>query len=252
MLPAERHRAIVQVVNSRGSIRVKELSTLFAVTEETVRRDLDHLEKDGKLRRSHGGAVSIQEDHGEVPYLERETEHVSEKEAIAREAVSHVAAGDRIVLDASTTAWHVAVALPDIPITVLTNSLKVALELSSRDRVEVISSGGILRPSSLSYVGPMAEEAMGRFHVNKAFVSCKGIHNEYGISESNALQALVKRKMIDIADQVFVLADHSKIQVRDFTTVASIREIDVLITDSQVPNEELEFISQQQVKIIQV
>lgn len=252
MLPVERHRAIVQMVNTKGSIRVKELSQIFDVTEETVRRDLDNLESEGKVRRSHGGAVRIEDDHAEVPYLEREMANVSEKQSIAREAVRYIVSGDRIVLDASTSAWHVAAVLPNMPLTVLTNSLKVALELSTRDKIEVISTGGILRSSSLSYVGPMAEESIAQFHVNKAFLSCKGIHTEYGISESNALQALVKRKMIEIADEVFILADHSKIQVRDFTNVGSLNEVNVLITDAEVAKQELDRIRAFDIEIIQV
>lgn len=252
MLPAERHRAIIQLVNSKGSMRVKELSHMFEVTEETVRRDLDILEGEGLLRRSHGGAVRLIEEPSEIPYLQREGENVSEKEAIAREAIKYIKPGDRIVLDASTTAWNVALVLPNISLTVLTNSLKVALELSTRDKVEVISTGGILRSSSLSYVGPLAEEALSKFYVNKAFISCKGLHLEYGVSESHALQALVKRKMIDISDEVFLLADHSKLQVRDFTSVAQLDEVDVLITDKQISQEQLQAIHSTQVEVIVV
>lgn len=225
---------------------------MFDVTEETVRRDLDILEGEGKLRRSHGGAVCIDPEQTETPIVERESEHVVEKEAIAREALKYISAGDRIALDASTTAWHVAVAMPNIPLTVLTNSLKVALELANRDKIEVISTGGILRSTSLSYVGPMAEESLARFHVNKAFVSCKGMHTEYGLSESNALQALVKRKMIEIADVVYVLADHSKIQVQDFTQVAGNGEIDVLITDAGAPRDVVDEFLSMDIKVLQV
>ena len=252
MLPAERHRAIVQLVNSKGSIRVKELSQLFDVTEETVRRDLDTLEAEGKILRSHGGAVRMEEEQGEVPYFQRESQNVTEKEIIAQEAIRHIDAGDHIVLDASTTAWHVAMALPNIPVTVLTNSLKVSLELASRDKVEVISSGGILRASSLSYVGPLAEETIGQFHVNKAFLSCKGLHTEYGISESNALQALVKRKMMDISDTIYVLADHSKIETRDLTSIAPLAEIDVLVTDSLAAPSFVEGVRKMNINVIQV
>ena len=252
MLPAERHRAIVQLVNTKGSIRVKELSQILAVTEETVRRDLDRLEAEYKIRRSHGGAVRVDEEPGEVSYLQRESENVAEKQAIAREAVRYITPNESIILDASSTAWHVALILPNVPVTVLTNSLKVALELSSRDRVEVISAGGILRAGSLSSVGPVTEGTLGQFHVNRAFLSFKGIHTEYGISESNALQALVKRKMIDIADEVYLLADHSKIQVRDLTRVASLGEIDVLITDKGASQEHLSAIGDFHIQVIQV
>lgn len=117
MLVAERHQKIFDLVNQRGSIRVTELSEILGVTEETIRRDLDKLEGEGKLSRSHGGAVRVQGDQ-EIPYFEREIQNVEEKIAIAREAVKHISADDRIILDASTTAWYMAKVLPDIPLTV--------------------------------------------------------------------------------------------------------------------------------------
>ncbi|WP_307015887.1 DeoR/GlpR family DNA-binding transcription regulator [Alicyclobacillus cycloheptanicus] len=194
----------------------------------------------------------MEEEQVEIPYLQRESENVQEKKMIAEAAVSHIQPGDRIILDASTTAWHVALAMPNIPVTVLTNSLKVALELASRDKMEVISSGGILRANSLSFVGPLAEETIGQFHVNKAFLSCKGLHTDYGVSESNALQALVKRKMMDISDRVYILADHSKIQTRDLTSIASLEEIDTLITDDLTSPEFIQAALRVGIEVIQV
>ncbi len=140
MLVAERYDKIVSLVNERGSIRVSELSELCGVTEETIRRDLDRLEQQGKLRRSHGGAVSVKETQAETPYFEREVMHQEEKKRIAKAAVARIEPHDRIALDASSTAWYMASILPDVPLTVLTNSIKVALELSSKEKIEVIST----------------------------------------------------------------------------------------------------------------
>ena len=112
MLVAERLQKIVQLVNERGSIRVTELSDLCGVTEETIRKDLDKLESEGKLMRSHGGAVSVQDTQQEIPYFERETTNVEEKKLIAMAAVGLIESGDRIILDASTTAWWIARYLP--------------------------------------------------------------------------------------------------------------------------------------------
>src|SRR5690554_5478548 len=140
MLVAERWQRIVQLVNERGSIRVTELSELCDVTEETIRRDLDKLEIEGKLMRSHGGAISVREINAEVPYTERETMNEEQKRNIALEAVNFVLDNDRIILDASTTAWYMAQHLPNRPLIVITNSLKVALELSTKDKIQVIST----------------------------------------------------------------------------------------------------------------
>ncbi|MED1793666.1 DeoR/GlpR family DNA-binding transcription regulator [Brevibacillus nitrificans] len=234
MLVAERHEKIVRLVNDRGSIRVSELSDICQVTEETIRRDLDRLEEAGRLLRSHGGAVSIAEHQPEIPYIEREITMMEEKKRIARKAVSNIEPNDRIILDASTTAWYMASIIPDIPLTVLTNSIKVAMELSTKEKVEVISTGGKLAPRSLSFLGPSAERSLDQYHVDKVFLSCKGIHLERGISESNEMQALVKKKMIGISDKVYLLADTSKFGVQAFTYFAELKQINEIITDDEI------------------
>ncbi|MUT66817.1 DeoR/GlpR family DNA-binding transcription regulator [Paenibacillus sp. NEAU-GSW1] len=236
MLVAERYEKIVQLVNERGSIRVSELSELCGVTEETIRRDLDRLEQTGKLRRSHGGAVSVKEQQQpETPYAEREITHADEKKRIAQEAIKLIQPNDRILLDASSTAWYMASNLPDIPLTVLTNSIKVAVELSGKEKIQVISTGGLLASRSLSYVGPLAERSLDAYYVNKLFLSCKGVHLDKGISESNELQARIKHKMIGIADQVILLADASKFGVQAFTHVADLTDVNAIITDRRIP-----------------
>ncbi len=232
MMALERQRRIVELVNEQGSIRVTEISRLFDVTPETARRDLDTLEAENKLKRSHGGAVRVEPDASDEPYLKRESTRSAEKTLIAKRAVGLVGPGDRIALDASSTAWFVARELPDIPLTVLTNSIRVMAELVNRDKVEVIATGGILRKSSMSFVGPLAEETLAKYHVHKAIFSCKGVHPVYGVSEANELQALVKRKMVAIADTAILLADDSKLGERDFTYLFPLKDVDVLITNA--------------------
>ncbi|GAA3403693.1 DeoR/GlpR family DNA-binding transcription regulator [Paenibacillus hodogayensis] len=237
MLVAERYEKIVQLVNERGSIRVSELSELCEVTEETIRRDLDRLEQGGRLRRSHGGAVSVKDQQSETPYAEREVTYAEEKRRIAREAVKRIAPNERILLDASSTAWYMAAQLPDIPLTVLTNSIKVAMELAGKEKIEVISTGGLLASRSLSYIGPLAERSLDAYHVNKTFLSCKGVHLERGISESHELQARLKQKMIGMADRVILLADASKFGVQAFTHVAALDEVHEIVTDRRLGGE---------------
>lgn len=234
MLVAERHRKIVDVVNEKVSVRVTELSKIFKVTEETIRRDLEKLEKENLLRRSHGGAVSIQDEQTEISYTEREITNAAQKRAIAIEAVKLIEPGDQIVLDASTTAWYMAKEMPDLPLTVLTNSIKVAVELSKKEQVRVISTGGMLQPKSLSYVGPLAERSLNMYHVNKAFISCKGVHIDAGLSDSNEWQALLKKQMMFIADQTILLADSTKFGVRTFAQIKEIQNIGRVITDDSI------------------
>lgn len=252
MLVAERLQKIVLLVNERGSIRVTELSDLCGVTEETIRKDLDKLESEGKLMRSHGGAVSVQDTQQEAPYFLREITNVEEKKQIALAAVDFIQSGDRIILDASTSAWWIARYLPDQPLTVLTNSIKVALELASKEKIQVISTGGILLPNSLSYAGPLTERSLDTYHVDKMFFSCKGLHLSKGISESNELEAIIKRKMIGLSDEVYLLADYSKFAIRSFIHVANWNAIDCLITDAKADQEMVYQLQEQGRKVIQL
>lgn len=235
MLVQQRYDNIIKRLNELGSVRVAELSKVYGVTEETIRRDLQQLERLGKLRRSHGGAVKATEveERSEVPYFEREVMHVAEKRKIAEEAVQHIAAHERIILDASSTAWYMAAIMPNIPLTVLTNSIKIATELVNKPNMTIISTGGTLMSSSLSYIGPFAERFLEQYYVDKAFISCKGIDLKRGISEIDEFQGRMKQGMIDIAQKVYVMADFSKFGVNSFTHVAPCDAIDVLIADKK-------------------
>ncbi|HWJ76966.1 MAG TPA: DeoR/GlpR family DNA-binding transcription regulator [Niallia sp.] len=252
MLVVERRRKIVELVNQRLSIRVTELSEIFSVTEETIRRDLEKLEKDGLLSRSHGGAVSVEKEPSEVPFMEREVTNAKEKKAIAMEAVKLIEPGEQIVMDGSTTAWFMASELPDMPLTVITNSIKVALELSKKEHIKVISTGGMLLSKSLSYVGPLAERSLESYHVSKLFLSCKGIHISSGLSDANEWQALLKKQMMNITSETILLVDSSKFGVKTFTHIAGMDKIDRIITDSDIPNDYREWFIEKNMPLILV
>ncbi|WP_080875922.1 DeoR/GlpR family DNA-binding transcription regulator [Oceanobacillus timonensis] len=253
MFVAERQQKIVELVNKRKSIRVTELSQVFSVTEETIRRDLEKLEKQKKLSRSHGGAISTNtSEQLEVPYFEREITNVNEKKEIAIEAVKQVEEGDQLILDASTTAWYMAKSLPDISLTVLTNSIKVAMELSTKKQITVVSTGGTLMPKSLSYVGPLAETSLDNYHVKKAFISCKGLHIDRGISESNEQQARIKKKMIESADKVYIMIDHSKFGIQAFSSIGGLEIIDHIITDTIIESKTIQQLEDKSMNLIKV
>lgn len=252
MLIAERQKKIVELVNKRLSMRVSELSDIFSVTEETIRRDLEKLEKEHKLSRSHGGAVSIQQQESEIHFSEREITNVIEKKAIAHEAAKYVKSGDRIILDASTTAWYMAKILPDIELTVITNSMKAAIELSKKQKISVISTGGILLTKSLSFAGPLAERSLETYHVNKTFLSCQGFDMEHGMSDSNEWQALLKIRMIERSDQTILMADSSKWGNREFSHIASLQDVSCIITDSRLDPVSVKALEEKNVKVTAV
>jgi DeoR/GlpR family transcriptional regulator of sugar metabolism len=249
MLMAERHREIVNLVNREGSVRVNLLARRFDVTEETIRRDLQALEMERKLLRSHGGAVNLISGEAETSFFERQEKETPEKTAIAREAVTRLADGDSILLDASTTAWHMARMMPNMRITVLTNAVKVALELANLSRVKVLFTGGTLSSASLSVTGPLAERTLKEYHVNKAFLSCKGLDPALGASDSSESQALLKRQMLGIADKRFLLADHSKFGVQSLCVFAFLPDFHEIITDAKVPAPALEALKSSGLKV---
>lgn len=233
MLVLEREKVIMELLEQRGSVRVGELAGLFGVTEETVRRDLDRLEEKGVLRRSHGGAVPAQGRENETPYWFREVTQEKEKAIIAREALNHIAEGDRIILDASTTAWHIAKRLRNMELTVVTNSIRVAVALSEFDKVKVIAIGGQLARRSLSFVGPAAEESVRNYHVDKLFLSCAGVDLEHGLSDSTDEQASMRRCMMKQADRRYLLVDHCKFGLKSLAVIGGINLVDEIITDEE-------------------
>ncbi|MEI3606465.1 DeoR/GlpR family DNA-binding transcription regulator [Pseudogracilibacillus sp. SE30717A] len=248
MLVMERHKKIIDTVNEKGSIRVTELSKMFNLTEETIRRDLEKLEQEGKLMRSHGGAVALQEE--DTPYFQREMVNVKEKQKIADTALSFIDEGDSILLDASSTSWFLAKKLPNIPLTVITNSIRVTMELAEKRNIHVIGTGGNLSRTSLSFTGPLTIQTLDYYHADKAFISCKALHNAWGISDANDMQAMVKKKMLETADVNYLLIDHSKIGKKAISFVADFTNIQNIITDEAADESYLNELKSNGVKIL--
>ena len=252
MMVVERRQRIAELVKREKKVRVKSLSKKFSVTEETIRRDLEKLEKDGFLNRSHGGAVFIDNsDEREVPYFEREITNISEKKEIARLAARLIEENDTIILDASSTALYVARELENMQLTVVTNSIQVAIELSRKDKVNVISLGGNLQSNSLSFVGTLTEISLQSYHVNKAFLSCKSFHVKHGIHDSNELQARVKKQMIDHANEIYMMMDHSKINKIAFSHIYHTNIIDYVITNQKTNMRDIVDMEEQGLKVLQ-
>ena len=213
------------------TVTTVEVAKALAATEETVRRDFEVLEAGGHLSRKHGGAVRINDSQIDLPLDSRETANVAEKEAIAKVALTQMRKGDTLFLDASSTVFHLACLLPNLGLTVLTNALKVAVELARQPAVEVILVGGVVNHSSLSALGALTDQMLESYHVQKAFMSCRGLDTRCGLSEANAEQAGLKRKIIRLSDQTVVLADHTKMGLKSTYFFAKLGGVDILITD---------------------
>ena len=230
----ERQVNLIRLVEELGTIRVSEMSKKFEVTEETIRRDLERLEKEGFLTRIHGGAISNKKTGNEIPVLKRQDLNIEEKQAIASKAASFVEDGDIIALDASTTALQMTKYINDKEITVITNSIGVTLELAKHPNITVITVGGYLLNDSMSFVGASTEKVIEEYHVDKFFFSCIGFDVKRGISEVNEQQAQIKKKFISISAELFLLADHSKYGHRSLIRITNLNKINYLITDHKL------------------
>ncbi len=231
MLAPARQRATLDLLSRQGGVRVVQIARDFGVTPETIRRDLERLEREGRLLRSHGGAVPLDRDRAELPLDVQETVQLAQKRSIAAYAAREVREGHVIALDASSTVRELARLLPDIPLTVVTNSAAVAMVLHDRSKVRVMVTGGVLHGPSRSFVGEAAMEMLDRFHFTRAFISCQGIDLERGLSVTVDEHAGIKRRMIGLADETVLLADSSKFGVKGVEFFAKVGDVDTIITD---------------------
>jgi DeoR/GlpR family transcriptional regulator of sugar metabolism len=248
MLAIERHREIVAVLSKEGSVRVAELAKRFDVTEETIRRDFGKIETQGKIIRSHGGAIITEREETLRPFAWREVANEIEKAAIVNEAIKRIQPEDSILLDASTTAWHLAKRLENIPLTVVTNSLQIPIAIANRTNIDVHILGGRLGKKSLSFIGPATEEQLKQYHVDKLFISCEGADLERGISDRSENQAHLRHIMLSCADKKYLLIDHSKFNVRSLSHICSITVFDEIITDSKIDPATLEKLCEMEIK----
>jgi DeoR family transcriptional regulator, fructose operon transcriptional repressor len=227
---------ILERISAEESISVADVAETLGVSEMTIRRDLAELEKEGHLKRVHGGAVSSFGRSNEPPYALRNAQSISAKQAIARAAADMVAEGDSVALDGGSTVYEVARLLSGRRgLTVITPSIRaLGLFLKNKD-VRTIVSGGVLRIGEESLVGDLACHAFRELFVDRLFLGLGGVDAENGLSEYNWDDALVKRAMIRSAKEVIVVADSSKLGRTAFARVAEIGEIHVVVTDRQPP-----------------
>ncbi len=234
MFALERQKKILELLAQEGAVSVNRLSTDLGVTEETVRRDLEKLETQQFLKRTHGGAVSLDENTNEVSIEKRKLTNVEEKQKIAKIAARQVTEGDTIFLDASTTTFYMAKELKSMRnVTIITNSLRVVVELDGCENLKVIAIGGVLSDNQ-SFVGSFTEKSVAENYVaNKVFFSSKGVTVESGILESNDKECGIKQKMIKNSRHKYYLCDKSKIGRVGFVKLAPIEDINYMITDSE-------------------
>jgi DeoR family fructose operon transcriptional repressor len=209
------------------------------VTSETVRKDIIQLERQGLLRRVHGGAVPIGELHYE-PAVTARTEYAAEKDRIATAALAHLPSAGSILLDAGSTTARLAALLPDDrELTVFTNALPTALTLLARPRLTVVALGGRLRSQTLATVGGWAARMLGQINVDVAFLGTNGISLDRGLTTPDPAEAAIKRLMLGAAQRRVLLADHSKVGQLSVCQHAGLADIDLFITDTGLAPDDL-------------
>ncbi len=230
---------ILQQVNKSGKVTVNELALQFDVSVETIRRDLAALDKQGVLHRIHGGAVSVKTKDIGSSFQARQRSNYDEKRNIAFNAVEYVFEGAVIGLDASSSSWHFAQLIPDIPCTVVTSSMHNITALVNKPNITTIATGGVYSGKYDAFYGPLSEQLLLRLHIDIGVFSCSGIDNDGTIWESNELNASIKRKMMDASEQKFLLADSSKFGRKNLIKLAELSQMDILFTDKR-PTVELQ------------
>jgi DeoR family fructose operon transcriptional repressor len=217
----------------RGEISIAELANRFAVSEMTIRRDLEALEEEGIARRVRGGAIATVSRGYEPPFATRAATSAAAKRAIAAVAAAYVEDGETAILDVGTTTLELAKALRGRRgITVVTPSLPVAVELANEPNIRVVVTGGIVRGGENSLVGALAERPFAELNCDVLFLGVGGLDAERGFTEYNLEDARIKRSAIDAARRTVVLADRSKFGRVCLATVAPIEAADVLVTDA--------------------
>ncbi|HKF37951.1 MAG TPA: DeoR/GlpR family DNA-binding transcription regulator [Ktedonobacteraceae bacterium] len=248
LLAVERRMHIVEVVNAHKTATVMEIAEWVGASPATVRRDLARLDEQGLIIRTRGGATTTSYSsqgmlRRSVPaYEQRMNEYVAEKRSIGQCAAEHIHDGETIMLDASTTNHYVLPYLSrKLDLTVITNSLYISKELMAlaemNPSLTVICSGGTLFMRSHSFIGMIAEQALSQFYVDKAFIGLRGISLQHGLTSPFPEEIPIKRQMIKCAQQVFILADHTKFNLTLASLIAPLNIVHTLITDSGVSPE---------------
>lgn len=252
MFALERQKIILEKLNLDGAVWVSKLSTELGVTEETIRRDLEKLENQEVLVRTHGGAVPITDSSYELSLEKRKQTNLAAKEKLAKAAAEHILPGDTIFLDSSTTTFYIAKEIKKIKnVTVISNSLRVINELSNVENIKTIGVGGIVS-NNQSTVGYLAENSIkNNFYAVKFFFSSKGVSPEAGILESNEQECAIKKQMLSNSNEKYYLCDASKIGRVGFYKLTPIEEINYFITEAKLDSSYIDIFNEYDIKYIQ-
>ena len=251
MLAIERRNAILSRLAQNGKVIVADLSRDFGVTEETIRRDLEKLDKDGFAKKTYGGAVATQTMNTDLPYSVRKRANVDRKQRIAEKIGEMIHDGDYIMLDASSTAIFVTKYIKSRKnITLITNSVEILLELADKEGWNVLSTGGALKEGALAMVGTTAEKMIRGFHVDLAVCSSKGFDMNMGVTDSNEKDCEIKRAIFAAANRKILAVDATKFDKISFVHVCEPNDIDIIVTDEVPSDRWVEYCRDKEIELV--
>jgi len=235
-ITVDRREQILKLITEKGKVYVHELSALFSVSEVTIRNDLDQLEKKNHLIRARGGAMKIE---GQVSLdfklSDKHKLNFAEKAAIGKKAATLISESETIILDSGTTTAQIAKNLSNFKnLTVVTNAINIVNTLAQYSDINVIMPGGYLRKNSLSLVGPLAEKNFRQLFVDKAFIGVDGFDVTMGAFTPNIEEASLNEIMIEVAKEIIIVADSSKLNRKSLSLICPVSKINTLVTDSGI------------------
>ncbi len=248
----ERRADILQMLNQKERVMISEFCEKYGLSEVTIRKDLEILKNRNLLLRIRGGAIripSMVDDLNDPKVGHKKLFHFKQKKAIGRYAATLINENETIILDSGTTTMQIAKNLHEFQsLTIVTNSIDIALEVSKYNRFNVILLGGHLRSVSLSTVGPLAESVLKVCYCDKLFLGVDSFSLEKGISTPNFEEANINQTMISMAKECIAVFDSSKFNKRSFAFIANLQDIDAIVTDDDVPMEELNELKKNHIK----
>lgn len=257
MLKQERHESIVELVNHKGQCSVEALAKMFNVTTMTIRRDLQSLEEQGVIRRIHGGAMPLKLRWNilEPPWMERLDFCAIEKNRIGSYAANLIKPNDKVFIGTGSTTYYVAEALveredlgPDF--IVITNAITISNILAKYSKINCLVVGGFIRHSELSLVGHFSQSTLDSLRVDKVIMGIRGIHPEHGLTSDYPEDLKLDRSIMNISDEVYIVADHTKLGYVSASLTAPVTDMHMLITDQKADKEIVQFLRKKGVQVI--
>jgi DeoR/GlpR family transcriptional regulator of sugar metabolism len=253
LLAPERYKIILAEIEENGHVSIVNLKRLLGVSMDTIRRDLEHLEKTNKLNRVHGGAVSIDEGVTNQVFKKRKIVNIERKQEIAAVAADLLEENMAISMNAGTTNIELAkiLAARFEKLTIITNCLKEAEILAEKRDFTIIIPGGTLNNEEFSLYGPSVEQEICRYNIDIAFISINAISIEKGLTDFRQGESAVITAMIKAAKRTVVVADSSKFETTSYINVCELNKIDAIVTDTAMENQIRALYEQQNIEIIQ-